>query len=434
MKKFLLLTLALLAMLFVVVGCGPTEPEESSTECPHTNTRWVETGNNASAPTCTEDGSRYKQCEDCWKKLETEVLPATGHTYDADNKCTCGSIQIVDAASLKAFGESITYNKDYQWKTVTLTADIDMTGETWTVPSGAFAGTFEGNGHTISNLKIQPTSYIQYVGFFSQNEGKINNLTLTNVELRYTVSDAPIGVGCLAGGNTGKIENCHVDGMIAVSVGGYSASISIGGLVGDGDGYSGTLVNRSSAKVNITGNAYKQKGNSTFGIFAGGLMGKSGGTVSNCYATGNVAIGAEHFARAAGLIAMASGNVENCYATGNSSASIKTYGSSSYPCLSGALFGSYGNSGSEEGTVKNCFATGNASASYAHALVPMITDEVVNCYYAEGTAVGGSSISGATEAGTAIALDTIKTASFAETLTWDAEVWTFTDGEYPTLK
>jgi hypothetical protein len=306
-----------------------------------------------------------------------------------------------------------------------------MKGIDWVVPMGSFEGILEGNGHTISNLKIvAPTEYYaQYVGFLPKSSGEIRDLTLSGVELRQSGENVPLGAGCLLGENTGSVTNCHVEGKLFFSTASYSCSADVGGLIGESSGE----VERCSAKVDISASAYKSKGNSTFGVFAGGLIGEAEGSVKDCFATGNVTVGAEHFARAAGLIASASGNIENCYATGNASAQIKTAGTSKYACISGSLFAGYG-SDDEDEAVKSCFATGNASATCAAELITLITKTVTDCYYAQEATVSGSSIDGAVAVGQAVALDTIKSAAFGETLGWSSEVWVFSDGAYPTLK
>ena len=96
---------------------------------------------------------------------ETEIDEA-----EADEAAP-GVIEIATAEELAAVNEDLT--ADY-----VLTADIDLRGEEWTplgafAPSGeteeeqetpdpavAFTGTFDGNGHTISNLTIsQPVPW-----------------------------------------------------------------------------------------------------------------------------------------------------------------------------------------------------------------------------------------------------------------------------------
>ena len=66
-----------------------------------------------------------------------------------------------------------------------------MWGPAGFVPIGAasnsfspFTGMFDGQGNTISGLKIAPTvSSINNIGLFASNAGTIQNLTLTNVDV-----------------------------------------------------------------------------------------------------------------------------------------------------------------------------------------------------------------------------------------------------------
>lgn len=78
-----------------------------------------------------------------------------------------------------------------------------------------FKGTFDGNKHTINNLKIQkehntPDMYYA-IGFFSNNYGTIRNLYLKNVNITENSlekSNKFCAVGSLTGVNKGIIENC----------------------------------------------------------------------------------------------------------------------------------------------------------------------------------------------------------------------------------
>ncbi len=67
---------------------------------------------------------------------------------------------IRNLAEFKAFRDSVNAGNKYAGKTVVLTADIDLNNEEWT-PIGSsskpFSGSFDGQGHTVSNLKITKT-------------------------------------------------------------------------------------------------------------------------------------------------------------------------------------------------------------------------------------------------------------------------------------
>ena len=65
------------AMNDVVINCY--DADLTIVSCAHTNTAWSIT----TAPTCTEAGVRSLVCSDCGAVLDTEAIPATGHTPDS---------------------------------------------------------------------------------------------------------------------------------------------------------------------------------------------------------------------------------------------------------------------------------------------------------------------------------------------------------------
>lgn len=91
--------------------------------------------------------------------------------------------------------------------TYRLIADIDLENFEW-VPIGyssPFAGSFDGDGHTISNLKIWNALYY-YNGLFGRNNGTIKNINLENVNINLG-GVTPLCVGSFVGSNAGLITN-----------------------------------------------------------------------------------------------------------------------------------------------------------------------------------------------------------------------------------
>ena len=99
-------------------------------------------------------------------------------------KNSAGEYEIGTLEQLKLFRDAVNQLKEdntqefsFKDQTVKLTADIDLQNEEWT-PIGNieafFQGTFDGQGHTISNLKItKGTSNIAancYIGFFRPHQ------------------------------------------------------------------------------------------------------------------------------------------------------------------------------------------------------------------------------------------------------------------------
>ena len=160
----------------------------------------------------------------------------------------------------KAIGEDSTkWNKNY-----VLGADIDLDGAEIT-PIGkvepdfiSFTGKFSGNGHTVSNFKInKPDS--DYVGLFGFNEGLIMDLGVENAEVtenRY--------VSGICGNNQGTITNCHNAATV-------NGDIDIGGVCG---------YNNDSIVINCY-----NTGSVSGSEWVGGVCGskESSGIITNCY-------------------------------------------------------------------------------------------------------------------------------------------------------
>jgi hypothetical protein len=125
---------------------------------------------------------------------------------------------------------------------------------------------------------------------------------------------------------------------------------------------------------------------SSFSSCAGGLIGDSGGAVSNCYATGTVSSSSSYQSYAGGLIGFSGGGaVSNCYATGTVSSSSPSYAHA----YAGGLIGFSGG-----GAVSNCYATGTvSSSSCAGGLIGDSSGGAVSNCYATGT-VSSSSCAG----------------------------------------
>jgi hypothetical protein len=237
-----------------------------------------------------------------------------------------------------------------------LTADIDLTGHTFTTAVIArdtdnsnsdfdgpiFTGIFNGNGHTISNLTINTSDagndFLGLFGYVSNSQ--ISNICMENVKI--TGGDNSNHLGGLVGFNySGAISNCHSTGDVT---GGYN-SWNLGGLVGWN--YDGTINNCFSAgtvagevnSLDLGGLAGSNHKGSIIGCFStvavtgedesdiiGGLVGENHlGNISNCYSTGNVTGGNNSY-NIGGLVGWNNGgSIMYCYSTGNI-----TYGSDSW--------------------------------------------------------------------------------------------------------
>ena len=235
--------------------------------------------------------------------------------------------------------------------------DWDYLGNGWepigsnnTYSGGAFTGTFDGNGYTISGLRIAvnnaPTSMENkpYVGLFANNAGTIKNLTVSG-NISNTQRYGLFYTGGIAGYNSGTISGCTNKVEISVKKTSY--------------------VNNSFA----------------YDIFVGGIAGYNKGSITQSYNVKNI-IGdityndSDCDAYIAG-IATGSGTISDCYNTGDITA--KNLYSNSYAYSAG--INCYGS----ENKVSNCYNIGTAKKAISYS-------SVNNCYFLSGT---GEDVTGA---------------------------------------
>ena len=213
-----------------------------------------------------------------------------------------------------------------------------------------FTGTFDGQGHEISDLYISRVEKWE-VGLFGYVEGgHIKNIG---------VADATVTgkgeVGGLVGENNGTVSNSY-------STGSVTGTQRVGGLVG----LNRKTISNSYSAGNVTGNS---------GI--GGLMGLNWGTASNSYATGSVT-GDEYVA---GLIGVNSCNVSDSYATG------KVTGNSTVGGLVGL--------NEFETTVSNSYAKGSVTGNtFVGGLIGINAWGIVNNSYSTSSVTGESFVGG----------------------------------------
>jgi hypothetical protein len=179
-------------------------------------------------------------------------------------------------------------------------ADIDMSGYNGQEGNpefsgiSAFDGTFDGNGHTISNYTSSCSLFPSL-----QFRGVLRNIRMENVQLVFGEKSKVCGV--MTDYSKGVIENCSVVG------GNISGFGYVGGLIG----YSyHALIKNCCTDVLVQGAINPDSSGYGFG----GLIGAMGiGDVLNSYANGDV-LGDIHVG---GLIgSVNSGTFVNCYSSG----------------------------------------------------------------------------------------------------------------------
>lgn len=194
-----------------------------------------------------------------------------------------------------------------------LTADIDLKDFCYAAANNAkelswepignyskrYTGTFDGNGHTISNLYIKVQR--QGVGFFGCAEGgSIKNITFDNAQVentgndyKYTMTGIVVGAAFATLQNLKTLKNCSVK----------SGAKVLGGIAGS--------ITRSCS--NLENNA------TVSGKYeVGGIAGRftSDYTMSSCVNNGMVA--ANRSGRCGGIVGfLSSGTIEDCANYGN---------------------------------------------------------------------------------------------------------------------
>ncbi len=229
---------------------------------------------------------------------------------------TEASLEIMSGDGLRSFRDEVNGGDPYMNKTVELTSDIDLFNTEWTpigyTTSGNFrlyfAGTFNGNNHTISNFKItnkyQETDINNgkvAVGLFG-NIGygaNIQNLSVENVTIKLGVGYCVTpGVGCMIGWITSHatISNCKVKNSSITLTKDTGASMvnNAGGMIGmvnGADGYTTTVTN-CEVECNIS---LTTTNDESWQTVAGGVVGyivaqNTSLTVTKCLYMGRIQI------------------------------------------------------------------------------------------------------------------------------------------------
>jgi len=231
-----------------------------------------------------------------------------------------------------------------------LMADIDLSEYTVTsldiIPN--FSGVFDGNNHTVSNLRTRLFGVVA--------GGRIKNLGLIDPNI---VGNASLA-GHLSGGT---IENCYVEGCRV------TGHWYIGGLVGENDG----TISHCYSKGIIHGAAY-----------VGGVVGTNDrGNVSYCYFEGTVTGGGSYSGGIAG-INWSYATISNCYSSGS------VYG----PAHVGGLAGGNFRGIISDGIITNCYSTSTVEGGRAVGGLLGLNKSVVLNSYSTGSVSGVENVGG----------------------------------------
>ena len=154
-------------------------------------------------------------------------------------------LRITSVDKLIEFSSNVNKGTNYSGTTVFLDSDLDLSGKSFE-PIGYynswndykdFCGVFDGQGHVISNLKMDSSS--QYVGLFGYSEGlSIKNVILDSscsIASSFNGSDSVL-VGGLIGYCRSDDRPCIIENSVnmgSVTFSGNGNSLYLGGLAGD---------------------------------------------------------------------------------------------------------------------------------------------------------------------------------------------------------
>lgn len=327
----------------------------------------------------TLDGCTYTVTASKEGSESIEKTFTAQHSFDAEGKCPCGAsrptqdaegcYQVADAFQLFWFAGLVngTLTDGTEQNTsasAVLTADIELSGETWT-PIGSestpYTGTFDGQGYTISGMTIENAE--SYSGLFGNVTGTVRDFTVTG----------------------------------SITITGDKTVAKVGGAVGSlGTASVGGTVSGVTSDVDITVSA----GNDHIGGVVGSMPENRSPTVESCVYTGNITVTVKAGSVAGVVGYIRTGTIQNCANQGG----INTGGNGSV----GGILG-YCNNG--EIYIRNCYNSGVIAAEGTANVGAIVGQNnktqatVSNCYYLTGSADKGQGQLTDDAAGTAVKTD-----------------------------
>lgn len=327
-----------------------------------------------------------------------------------------GGYEISNAAQLKYFAESVNAGETiYNGATIKLAADIDLQNEPWT-PIGFnsnsvagsekyFTGTFDGQNHTIRNLKIDVKDQGGVGLFGTVHNASFKNFTLENVDIKAVESeDDPANTSgaenhsnYIVGGHTGAVvgydakagevnfENVHVKGLVRIEGETRAAQGQrIGGIIGG----------RGSSKMTFKNVSVK----GTDGSYIKGYCSTAGvsGQIQNVATYENVHTDIDVYAVTfgaggiAGIVRQGS-TFTNCSSAGDitldaSKTQLSSY-SANYPYRVGGIAGCWSESATGVLTLTDCTYTGKLTSIDRDENTPQTLDYAG--YVGRGYALNG---------------------------------------------
>lgn len=181
-----------------------------------------------------------------------------------NNNQSATDFTITTAEQLAGLASLANGGNTFSTKTVTLGADIVLNenasnyaswGDIGSAPANSwtpigngtykFAGTFDGNGKTVSGIYIN--SDAQYVGLFGYSTGTIKNVGVIDSYIKTALGSGTAYAGGVVGNHSDfadKVANCYNTGAVSAKSSGSGSNAYeayAGGVVGKKDMFSGDV-------------------------------------------------------------------------------------------------------------------------------------------------------------------------------------------------
>lgn len=355
---------------------------------------YLEDASVASLTKTGESGNdTYYDIEDATGPVTVKILACTAYT----GQTGLDGYTLNTPAQLNTLASTVNSGTPYAGSYFLLTDNISLAAYSpWTpigghctlsgyVPTGAyFAGVFDGDGHTISNISITASTagYGGYGLFGYVNGGTIGNLTLSgNISLSNNVSF----VGGVVGYLYGNVYSCHNQMSITCTAG----SSNIGGIAGCAE----RILTDSIPAANYI-KCCSNSGSISGGGREGGIAGATychsspqvdtGGIIVDCcFNTGNITCTETSKTYMGGIVGYNSGYISNCYNSGTLTGNGSSY-SIYIGGIAGILTNGYGYACSKADNVYNSGNFANFKSGYAHYLFGRIDNsgvQITNAFW-----------------------------------------------------
>ncbi|MFR2847050.1 MAG: hypothetical protein ACLTC4_07885 [Hungatella hathewayi] len=293
----------------------------------------------------------------------------------------CGELK----ADISLFGEQYTGSTYVPGDTAGLSRALNWIPIGYSMGTTPYTGIFQGNGHTVSDMRAQGLPDMVSVGLFGSigTGAGIYDLALSNAQLLVTGSSggAAGGITGMIEGNGAVIKNCRNTGSLTFArTNGGTVLVGGGGITGGIDASAAGVVIKSCWNA---GNIRNENTRYSGGIV--GLCSTGGLQLEGCYTTAGSRVGDQ-----ADVNGQYAGGIIGGFATTASGSELKVkncynWGTVDGRNTAGGIIGNVGSSLNGQ-TIMNCYNTGTVTVPGGDNKGAIIgsgtnADAASNCYY-----------------------------------------------------